>query len=658
MIPTGKGMDERTDMAEDTATEVTDTADGHHTAGTTSGGGAVVTDGRADDDRMSRGPSTALMVAGLTAVVALPLAVALAALHSPRWYPLLDLAMTELRVRDVGTSHTPLTGLVGRLSSNGNQGSHPGPISFWALAPVYRLLGGSAWGLLVSVVVLNTTAIALTLWIAVRRGGAVLALGFAAAIAVLAHLYGTQVLTEPWNPYMPVMWWLLTLVALWAVLCDDLAMLPVAVVAGSFCMQTHISYLGLVGGLAALALVGLATRAMMRRGDRPALRRLARWTAISLALGVVLWIPPLIDQLTNDPGNASIVLDYFRDADEGPIGLRRGAELFGVHLNPWRLLAGQPAISGSIVPGLGLVAVWLVAAVVTWRMPAAATPAATDGRGMLLRLHAVIAAALTLGLISASRILGFIWYYLTLWAWGTTMLMAVAIVWTAVSAVPTARQGRRRIAGRTGAGLLGGVLVAWTSLFVIDALDAEPTQHRTSEALGDLTVPVLDAIDSRVVGAGRDGRFQVTWSDGTYIGAPGFGLVDELERRGLDVGVAEPSGPGAVAHRVMHADEADAEIHISVGPDIAVWQARPDAVMVAYADPRTDEERARYARARSESIEQLEGLGRTDLVPLVDLAPFMLFLDDSLPEEARAVIGPLGDIGQPLAVFISPPASP
>ena len=78
--------------------------------------------------------------------------------------------------------------MVGRLSSHGNQGSHPGPISFWALAPVYRLLGGSAWSLFVGVVVLNTTAVALTLWIAVRRGGAALALGFAAVIAVLVHL--------------------------------------------------------------------------------------------------------------------------------------------------------------------------------------------------------------------------------------------------------------------------------------------------------------------------------------------------------------------------------------------------------------------------------------------------------------------------------------
>ena len=77
----------------------------------------------------------ALLVLGLTAVVALPLFVALGALRTPRWSPLLDLAMTEMRVRDVGTRHTPLVGLLGRLSSDGEQGSHLGPAQLLAARP-------------------------------------------------------------------------------------------------------------------------------------------------------------------------------------------------------------------------------------------------------------------------------------------------------------------------------------------------------------------------------------------------------------------------------------------------------------------------------------------------------------------------------------------
>src|SRR5206468_2072071 len=72
-------------------------------------------------------------------------------------------------------------------------------------------------------------------------------------------------LTEAWNPYMPMMWWVVFLLAVWSVLCDDLLMLPIAVFAGSFCAQTHIPYLGLVLGVSGFMTVVLAWRAWQRR---------------------------------------------------------------------------------------------------------------------------------------------------------------------------------------------------------------------------------------------------------------------------------------------------------------------------------------------------------------------------------------------------------
>ena len=80
-----------------------------------------------------------------TLLVGLPLIVAVARLHGRPWHPVLDLAMTEFRVRDVFTRHTPLIGLPGRIGTFPDQGSHPGPLSFYALAPAYRLFGSSAF---------------------------------------------------------------------------------------------------------------------------------------------------------------------------------------------------------------------------------------------------------------------------------------------------------------------------------------------------------------------------------------------------------------------------------------------------------------------------------------------------------------------------------
>lgn len=84
-----------------------------------------------------------------------------------RWAPVADLALTEMHVRSVGTTHTPLVGLLGRLGRLQNA-SHPGPLGFYLLAPLYRLLGSSYFALRVSTATLNAAAIVSALLIARR----------------------------------------------------------------------------------------------------------------------------------------------------------------------------------------------------------------------------------------------------------------------------------------------------------------------------------------------------------------------------------------------------------------------------------------------------------------------------------------------------------
>src|SRR6202011_5380122 len=124
-------------------------------------------------------------------------------------------------VRDVASAHPPLIGLAGRLGSFGHQGSHPGPISFWALWPFCRLFGASPWAMQVAAVALQLLAIGVVLWIAHRRGGIRLMLGAAALMAVVTRAYGAVTLTEAWNPYMPVLWWLAFLLAVWSIVDGD-----------------------------------------------------------------------------------------------------------------------------------------------------------------------------------------------------------------------------------------------------------------------------------------------------------------------------------------------------------------------------------------------------------------------------------------------------
>ena len=600
----------------------------------------------------------AIVVGGLLTILAVPLLVALGVLHSPRWYPLLDLAQTELRVRDVGTRHSPLVGLAGRIQAYGQQGSHPGPISFWGLAVFYRLYGASSFALQAACVTLHLIAVGGILAVAYRRGGVRLALAFAAVLAVLTHAYGTGTLTEAWNPYMPVLWWLLFLVAIWSVLIDDVAMLPVAVFAGSFCLQTHISYAGLVGGVTGLTVAVLAVETWRRRGDDPArVRSVVRWGTLAAVLGVVLWIPPIIDQIIHDPGNASMIVENFRNPSDDPIGMRVAGEMFGVHLNVWRLLAGESAITGSAIPALLLLAVWAASAVVAWRLR----------HRMLIRLHALLAVVLVLGQISLSRVFGGVWYYLALWAWGITALMLVAIVWTIGAALAArgasggtapARLGTlaTRRAALAGTLALALVLGVFTAMFTVDASHAEVPAASLSRQLSRLAPGTVAALDSGdAPGGGPDGRYLVTWTDPVGIGATGFGLLLELEREGFHVGVPAFHATGAVPHRVLDPADATAEVHLAVGSNVAEWRANPAAVEVATAG-LSDAEQARYDELKAEIVQKMDEQGVGDLAPRIDDGMMAVAIDPRLSTELQAMMERLAAIGQEAAVFVAPPS--
>lgn len=139
------------------------------------------------------------------ALIASPLVLAAIWLAWKPWAPTLDMAMTELRVRDVGTTQTPLIGLPGRIGNFPDQGSHPGPWSFYLVAPFYWVSGRRAWGLEFASAMLNAVALGVAVWLGHRLHRAKGVVLVAAIGAVAVRGYGLSVLTHPWNPYFPVL---------------------------------------------------------------------------------------------------------------------------------------------------------------------------------------------------------------------------------------------------------------------------------------------------------------------------------------------------------------------------------------------------------------------------------------------------------------------
>lgn len=582
---------------------------------------------------VSRRPWLGVLVG--TLIVGFPLFVALVDLWPQRWHPVLDLAMTEFRVRDVGGRHTPLIGLPGRIAPGPEQGSHPGPLNFYLLAPAYRLFGSSAWALQMAAVTVHLAAIATALWIGHRQAGwrGVVAVG--ALLAVVVRGYGQVLLTQPWNPYLPVLLWMVVLLAAWAVVCGDEWMLVPMVIAGTVCAQTHVPYVLPCGALT----IGAIALVVWRRS-----RVIDRKVVISVGIGVMLWVPPLIDQVVNDPGNVRKLLNYFGSPLENQLGLTEGTRLALRHLDVWAGFAGQITDSGRFVApssawrGAVMLAVWVASVVVARR----------SGPPALRALHTVVATALLLGVVSMSRIFGLPWFYLTLWAWGTTAVALGAVVWTAAASWP--RSSPDTLPALGAIVLLGGSLLSTVSF-----ADAEVPEARLSRAVAALAAPTYEAIADGVGAAsGVDVTYQVRWSDAADIGSPGFGLLNELERRGLDVSADPFFRVPATEHRVRERRSGGAQVHLATGSYIARWRALPDAVEVATYEPRDAEGIAVYHQTRRRLVERLVDEGLDDVVALVDTNLFGGSLDPRLSRADIDDFTALLELGQPMSVFIAP----
>jgi hypothetical protein len=572
-------------------------------------------------------------------VVGVPLITALVVMRSPRWYPMFDWAQIELRVRDVGTRHSPLIGLPGRLDAFGVIGSHPGPLSFYALAPVYRLLGGSSWAMLASNAALNAAAVGTAAWIAWRRGRWPLALGITAMLGVLVHAYGAEQLTVPWLPWTTMLWWFVFLLAAWSVLCDDLPLLPVMVAVGVFCVQTHISYLGLVGGVGAPVVVWLAVRERRRRragaGPTPGLARWARWSA---GLLVLLWLPVLIDQAINDPGNLRVLWDHFTKPDLDPVGMAGALSAWWAHLDPSTLVTGHQRLGGSPVPGALLLVAWLGSAAAAWRW--------RDRYRDLVALHAVVAGALVFGLLSMSRVLGALLGYLVLWAWGTTALLVIAVVWTAAIALTRVWDAPRLAT----AACVGIALVAATASTAA-ATRAEVKHPGVSRSLAAMMPEALRKLP-------RDGRYYVSWQDSFADSGTAFSLLLELERAGFTAGMDPENSVMARPHGVLASSDATALFAYLTGPaEIAGVKATPGAVELAHYEPPPAHTRE-LARRRAEVARALDGLGderlKAKLRPLLDDNLFRLATHPDLPRELLPTMERMLDLSVPASLFLVP----
>ena len=586
------------------------------------------------------------------AALAIPFVVALVALAGSHWSPVLDLAMTELRVRDVLGPHTPLIGLPGRIGTFPDQGSHPGPLSFYLLAPVYRLLGSTAYGLLVAAAVINVAAAWTAIWVAGRRGGGRLVLGVAAVLMVVMAWLGASVLTQPWNPYLPLVSFVVVVLSAWGVLDGDHLLLVPLVAFSTLCAQTHVPYLALCVALCVVAFGAVGWRWWRAR----AIERRARTSVlVAVALGAVLWLPVLVDQVRRTPGNITMLRRHFLSPPEPPVGLAVGVKTVMAHFDIVHVVSSSLRRGDNSIESLDDLAGgrWGVGAVVLllWVAAAVASLRLTDRR--IRRLHAVVAVSTAMAFFSTARIFGKVWYYLTLWSWSIALIAVAASVWTFVAWWEAA--GRRRLpVGRAAMAVLALAGV----VFVRDSIMVDPPEDHLSRGLDALVDPTVDALRSGEGAAtGPDGVYAVIWDDAYFFGSQGYGLINELERRGFTARAYNTFRVPVTPQRIIDPSQATAEVALVTGVNVADWRTRPGVVEVAYYEPRNAAQLAEFALLREQAIDELQRAGLADVVALVDTNLMLARLDPRLPDGVEAQLARMLVLGEETAVFIAPPGS-
>jgi hypothetical protein len=195
------------------------------------------------------------------------------------------------------------------------QWSHPGPAFFYLAAPLYRLFHQRGPALNLFVLIANfATATALVLSARRLRGDL-----FALVVAVLLAVYETIAAPFPlsgeWNPMTPIL-----PLALLVFLCVRLGsggfgVLPLVVFVASAIVQTHVGFTP-----AALYLVATGTLFCFRElfvvgaGTTPAKlsrRHLAIALGTTAALALLLWAPPLYENLSRPAGNLHLLRVFF-----------------------------------------------------------------------------------------------------------------------------------------------------------------------------------------------------------------------------------------------------------------------------------------------------------------------------------------------------------
>ncbi len=198
--------------------------------------------------------------------------------------------------------------------------NHPGPFYFYLLLPFYLAFGEASRGLLVGAFTINLLSLVGAVWMVRRAFSTSRAMLFLVLIAFTIRFLGFDALSDPWNSLVTVLPALAFLVLCWLFAAGwPWGLLGMAIL-GSFLVQTHIGHASVVAAAATMALV-LGVLELRRRGRAGNLRKaILLPLSVSMASALLLWLPPLWEEVTRTEGNLTRIAQFSGSQSRGDHG--------------------------------------------------------------------------------------------------------------------------------------------------------------------------------------------------------------------------------------------------------------------------------------------------------------------------------------------------
>ncbi len=459
---------------------------------------------------------------------------------------------------------------------------HPGPVLFYCLAPFYLALGKNYAALATGALVLNLVSLVGIAIVLRRLVGADRWPWGLAALGLYVLWLRPMLLVSAWNPNLAILPLALALLALAAVAAGRTAYLPLAVLAGSFAVQSHIPCAAPVAVASAVAVaVPVVRRRWWATAPGPSAAHAAGHAATAAVLLGLVWLLPIVEQVRGNPGNVTMIVRY--------LGQRHEWRSFGSTLSAVATQASAfllaPVAPGSesdppssLAPPLALLATAFLAALLlavvrAWRRRDAFAFAACS--------VAIGGAAVAVAQTLATP--GYLHAYLVRW------ISAVGLVAACAIAAALAPSGPARLAARARQlGICAVVVVTAAALALRDVVRSPGLGQLIASAWSDrVSNPTLAALAARGI---RHPEIRIlshrSWEQAaglvlqcTKAGRPptvddswSFMFGDACRIREADDGV------------VLIADRATAAPYAAIGGVAPVVTAGEDAVLVASPD--------------------------------------------------------------------------